>query len=592
MSTTSRLGLCFGVALHLGVSAWATGVQAHDQERKTELFNPGVALADNESAQPDGIGGKPALYEGMGSRSFPVTTTSSLAQAYFDQGLTLTWAFNHAEAVRAFRHAQALDPACAMCAWGEAFALGSNINDPMHDAAVAPAWAAISRATELSGGIGDYASISRMAEGSGVSSLEKRLIAALSQRYSADSGADRAVLDAAWASVMRRLAADYPDNVDVQVLFADSLMNLQPWDYWEADGRTPKGNTGELVATLEHALSLDPDHPAAAHLYIHTVEASAEPERAEPYADRLRDAVPAAGHLVHMPAHLYIRVGRYLDALEANRKAIAADEAMLAQIGDEASPLYRFGYYPHNVHFLMVAAQLAGSKEDVLSAAAKLNDVTSDQVSEELAWVQAIKTAPFTAHAQFSEAETILALPDPGDRFPMVKGFWHYARGIAHARAGDLEASLADANAIQHIIETADLSGLEDQYLPARDLLGIARHVVEARVGQARGDHAVAEQALRQAVALQDTIPYMEPPYWYYPVRQTLGSVLLRQGKGGEAVEVFRQALAEQPRNGWALWGLSRALEAAGDQANAEDTKAAFKQAWVGDLSLLTLDRL
>ena len=576
MTTTNRLRPALALGLYLGVSLLSLGAMAHDTQRKTELFNPGVAAADKEDVPPAAAGGRPVLYEGLGDRTFPVTTESAEAQAYFDQGLMLSWAFNHAEALRAFREAQRLDPGCAMCFWGEALALGSNINDPMHDEAIAPAWAALTKALELK----DSASPRELA-----------LIEALAHRYAPDASADRAALNVAWADAMRKVASEYKTDVDIQVLFADAMMNLQPWDYWEAGGTTPKGIGAELIATLEATLALDPDHPAAAHFYIHTVEASATPELAEPYADRLRDAVPAAGHLVHMPAHIYVRVGRYADALEANRKAIRADEALLAQVGDAASPLYRFGYYPHNVHFLMVSAQLAGSRQDVLEAAAKLNEVTSDQVSEELAWVQAIKTAPYTGHAQFSEPELILELPDPGDRFPLVKGFWHYARGIAQARAGDFAAAEVEAQSIGTLIETADFIGLEAQYLHARDLLGIARNVVEARVSQVQGNFAEAEHKLRAAVALQDGIAYMEPPYWYYPVRQTLGAVLLQQEKPEEAVEVFQQALKEQPRNGWALWGLAQA-QLAIEADEAAVTETAFRKAWAGEEGLLTLDRL
>ena len=577
MTTDRKFKLAWGLGLHLGASLLSMGALAHETQRKTELFNPGVGVADAETVQPaTANGGRPVLYEGLGNRTVPVTTASAEAQAYFDQGLTLSWAFNHAEALRAFREAQRLDPNCAMCFWGEAFAHGSNINDPMHDEAIAPAYAALGKALELKGA---------------ASAKERALIEALSRRYAPDASADRAVLNVAWADSMRDVAAAYKSDVDVQVLFADALMNLQPWDYWEAGGTTTKGIGAELVATLEAALKIDPDHPAAAHLYIHTVEASATPELAEPYADRLRNAVPAAGHLVHMPSHIYVRVGRYADALQANRDAIKADEAMLAQVGELASPLFRFGYYPHNVHFLMISAQLAGSRQDVLEAAAKLNEVTSDQVSEELAWVQAIKTAPYTGHAQFSEPDVILELPDPGDRFPLVKGFWHYTRGIAHARNGDFAAAGAEAEAIGGIVETADFSGLEAQYLPARDLLGIARHLVEARVSQMQGRLAEAEDKLSAAVALQDGIPYMEPPYWYYPVRQTLGAVLLQQDKPAEAIEIFQQALKEQPRNGWALWGLAQA-QLVLDVEAAAITEAAFQKAWAGEKALLTLDRL
>jgi tetratricopeptide (TPR) repeat protein len=321
------------------------------------------------------------------------------------------------------------------------------------------------------------------------------------------------------------------------------------------------------------------------------VEASAHPEDAEDVADRLRGSVPAAGHLVHMPAHIYTRIGRYEDSMAVNRDAVAADEAFLEQAGSIASPIYRFGYYPHNVHFLMISAQMAGVAEDVISSAEKLAAVTSDDFAQEVAWVQAIKSAPYSAHAQFSDPATVLALPDPGVRFPFVQGFWHYARGVALAARGDVETAWGEVEAIESLIAEADLSALEAQYLPARDVLGIAKHVVEARIEQARKDYAAAEHHLKAAIAIQDGIPYMEPPSWSYPVRQTLGAVLLQQGRADDAAATFTQALAEAPRNGWALWGLLQATTAAGD-GNASAIKAAFSKAWLGSDSLLTLDRL
>jgi tetratricopeptide (TPR) repeat protein len=506
----------------------------------------------------------------------PITTDNAKAQAYFDQGLGLTWAFNHSEARRAFQEGQRLDPNCAMCFWGEAFVLGPNINDGMRDEAIAPAVAAVQRASALK---------------AGVSAKERALIDALARRYAADPAADRAALNAAWADAMREVAQAYPHDATVLVFFADALMNLQPWDYWEADGTTPKGHGGEIAMTLKQALELDPDHPAAAHLFIHAVEASAHPEDAEAVADRLRGAAPAAGHLVHMPAHIYMRLGRHQDSVAVNRDAVAADEAFLQQAGGAASALYRFGYYPHNVHFLMVSAQMAGLAEDVISSADKLAKVTSDEVSQELGWVQAIKTAPYSAHAQFSDAETILALRDPGDRFPFVKGFWHYARGVALAASGEVESARREAEAIERLITAADLSGLEAQYLPAREVLRIAKHVVEARIEQAREDYGAAEHHLMEAIALQDGLSYMEPPFWYYPLRQTLGAVLLQQGRAAEAVTAFEQALRQAPRNGWVLWGLLQAQTAAGD-GNAAATRAAFAKAWLGNQNLLTLGRL
>jgi tetratricopeptide (TPR) repeat protein len=389
---------------------------------------------------------------------------------------------------------------------------------------------------------------------------------------------------------MRSVAKRDPDDANVLVFFADALMNLQPWDYWESDGVTPKGHGREIAITLKEALEVDPDHPAAAHLFIHAVEASAHPGDAEAVADRLRGSVPAAGHLAHMPAHIYTRIGRYKDSMEVNRDAIAADEAFLAQADTQASALYRFGYYPHNVHFLMTSAQMAGVAEDVFATAEKLAAVTSDDVAQDLAWVQAIKSAPYSAHAQFSAPDTILALTDPGSRFPFVKGFWHYARGVALAARGEVAPAWQEVKAIEAIIAEADLSALEAQYLPARDVLGIAKHLVEARIEQSREDYAAAAHHAMEAVALQDGLPYMEPPYWYYPARQTLGAIQLQQGRAEAAVETFNKALAETPRNGWALWGLLQAQLAA-DQ-NPVATRAALQKAWLGWDDLLTLGRL
>jgi len=574
MRTTTSIALRAAAAgLSLALLAPADPAYGHETaKKKTELFSPGAGLAEGDTA---GGGGRPPLYEGLGRLSMRVTTASAQAQAYFDQGLALTWGFNHAEARRSFAEAGRIDPECAMCLWGEAFVLGPNINDAMHDDAVRPAYEVIRRALALR----DRAT-----------PRERALIEALARRYAADATAARAKLDRDWADAMRDVAAAYPGDVDIQVLFADALMNLQPWDYWEAGGVTPKGHGGEIVAVLERALAIDPNHPAAAHLYIHAVEASADPGRAEAVADRLRGAMPGAGHLVHMPAHIYTRVGRYGDAMAVNRDAIAADESFLAKAGAAASPLYRYGYYPHNVHYLMVSAQMAGVRQDVIDTAAKLAAVISDEVASDLAWVQAIKTAPFTAHAQFSGADEVMMLPDPGEAFPFVRGLRHYARGVALARSGDTGAVAVEAAAIGQLIATADFDALEAQYLPARDVLGVARHVVEARIAQARGDLTAAERSLSAAIALQDGLPYMEPPYWYYPVRQTLGAVLLQQGRAEEAVAAFRSALGHAPRNGWALWGLMQAQRAAG--VDGGDTAAAFEAAWLGDRSLLSLDRL
>jgi tetratricopeptide (TPR) repeat protein len=542
---------------------------------KNELFKPGVHLASlgvraAAAAAGDGL---PHL-DGLGPRRLEVTTESEAAQADVDQGYAWLMGFNHFLAAAYFRQAQAADPNCAMCYWGEAYALGPNINDVMHDASVRPAFQAISTAMALK----DRAS-----------EREQALIEALALRYSPDPAAERAALDAAYADAMVEVADRYPDDPEVLVLAAEAIMNSQPWDYWEADGVTPKGRAGTLVDVLETALELDPDHPHAIHLYIHTVEASADPHRAEPHADRLAELMPTAGHLVHMPAHIYYRVGRYQDSLEANIEAAAADEALFEH-WEESGP-YRFGYYPHNVHFVLTSAQMAGLAAETLDAAQKLEAVMSDEVAAEVGWIQAIKTAPLTAHAQFSDTETIMALPEPDGTMPYVQAFWHYARGLALAREGD-PAALDEARAIEALKEADGLDMLVESYIPAPDILQLAANVVRARHLAQAGDFAEATALLEEAASIQAAIPYMEPPYWYYPVEQTLGAVHLEAGDAATAALHFQGALATAPNNGWSLHGLHEAQLAMGDEAAAEVTAEWLAEAWVGPAELLTLERL
>ncbi len=539
-----------------------------------ELFKPGVRLAAMGGAAAADASDVP-IFSGLGELSFEITTNSDLARRYFEQGLALTYGFNHAAALESFRAAQAADPTCAICYWGAAYVLGPNINDPMHDENIAPAFAEIAQASALKGD---------------ATTREQALIDALSARYSADPNADRTALDSAYADAMDDVAATYPEDQDIAVLYAEALMNTQPWDYWEPGGVTSKAAGGTIVSTLERVLEANPQHPHAIHLYIHAVEASADPGRAEPYADRLAGLLPAAGHLVHMPGHIYYRIGRYVDSMETNRKAVVADEAFFAQLDDEG--LYRFGYYPHNLHFLLVSALMAGGEADAVAAADKLGKVMSDEVAEQVPWVQAIKTSPYTTHAVFSDSGTILSLEEPDDRFPMVQAFWHYGRGIAQIRAGDLEAGAAEAAAIKEIRETADFTSLVEGFVPAPELLTIAELVLEGQTARAEGRYSDAINTFEEAVALQDTIPYMEPPYWYYPVRQSLAAAQLEAGDAEAAADTFRQSLVNTPNNGWALWGLMQAQEAIGDQDGAKVTADLLAQAWAGPDGLLTLERL
>src|SRR5262245_10478769 len=353
-----------------------------------KAVTPAPAFADSE----------PPLWDGLGSVTYRITTSSPQAQAYFDQGLRLAYAFNHSEAQRAFRKAERLDPDCAMCFWGEALVLGPNINLPMQEDAVAPAYAAAARARALS---------------AKASPREQALIEALATRYIQDAKAERAPLDAAYAAAMAKVAAAYPDDNDIAVLYAEAVMDLSPWNYWQPGGHEPNPQSAPIVPTLERVLAREPDHPGAIHFYIHAVEASDRPQRAEPYADRLRGAIPTAGHLVHMPSHIYYRVGRYLDALADNKVAAAVDEKYLSDTNPPMGP-YRLGYYPHNVHFVMASAQMAGDGPTVVAQAEKLHAIIPDEVARGIAFVHPVKAAPYFAHAQFSAPEAILALPDPG----------------------------------------------------------------------------------------------------------------------------------------------------------------------------------
>jgi len=521
------------------------------------------------------LAGRPPLFDDLGALTYPITTTSAEAQDYFDQGLRLSFAFNHAEARRAFQEAQRLDPTCAMCFWGEALVLGPNINAPMEASANAPALAAIARAKAVAA--------------TGAKEKERDLVAALSTRYSASPGAERAALDKAYADAMGALVQKYPQDLGIAVLYAEALMDLSPWDYWEAGGARPKGRTAEIVATLERVLKGYPDHPGAIHLYIHTIEASTTPERAERHAERLAALMPGAGHIVHMPSHIYYRIGRYRDALAANKAAVAADERYIDRV--KGRSLYTAMYYPHNVHFLMAAAQMSGDGRAALAAADKLAKLVPDEAARTIPWAQPIKAAPYFAHVLFGTVDTTLALAKP-EGIPYVEAMWHYARGIAHVRQGDLAAAEAEAGSIGHLARTSDFSALEAMAIPSVPVLDLAREVLLGRIVQARGDLGAAIRRFQRATEIQDGLAYMEPPYWYYPVRQSLGAVLLQAGRVDDAEAAFRAVLKQSPSNGWALFGLAENLRARGDGDAAAEVEARLGKAWAGDRAQLDLGRL
>ncbi|MBR1200454.1 tetratricopeptide repeat protein [Bradyrhizobium sp. AUGA SZCCT0158] len=528
--------------------------------------SPAPAFADTE----------PPLWTGIGSTTWKVTTANERAQAYFDQGLRLAYAFNHDEARRAFRMAQKLDPDCAMCFWGEALVLGPNINLPMPEDAVAPAYDAAQKAKALAGK---------------ASPREQALIGAIAVRYGSDPKAARAPLDAAYAAEMAKAAKQFPEDDEIATLYAEAVMDLSPWDYWKPGGRDAKPQSVPIVPTLERVLARNPNHAGAIHLYIHAVEASDRPKRAEPYADKLRGAVPGAGHLVHMPSHIYYRVGRYLDALEDNKTAVKVDEKYLTETNAPMG-VYRLGYYPHNVHFVMASAQMAGDGPTVIAAAEKLGQLIPSEAAKGIAMVQPVKAAPYFAHAQFSTPETILALQDPGDAIPYVKAMWLYVRGVALVANRDFAGATAAASAIETIERTADFKLLTDSGVPAQEVLRIARTVVLARVAQAKGDYRTAIIRFERAAALQDNLAYTEPPYWYYPIRQSLAAVLLQAGRYAEAARQFRRALSRAPANGWSYYGLAELHKARGDGSAARKAEADLVRTWIGDRKLLQVSNL
>jgi tetratricopeptide (TPR) repeat protein len=510
---------------------------------------------------------EPPLFEGLGSLSLKVGTTVPAAQRYFDQGLRLTFAFNHAEAQRAFRAAQARDPGCAMCFWGESLVLGPNINAPMMPEAQAPALEALGKAVALA---------KKQAP-----ARDRALIEALAARYSADPKAERAALDAAYADAMGKVAARWPDDPTILSLHAEAMMDTQPWDYWEAAGARPKGRGAAIVAALEKALARNPSHPGAIHLYIHAMEASTKPEKALAPASRLAAQMPAAGHIVHMPAHIYYRLGMYRESLEANRKAIAIDERYFAS--SPSDPLYKSAYYPHNIHFAMVSAQMGGDGRTAIEAATKLDAAMPVDVVKQFPIMQPVKASPYTTHAQFADPDATLKLPAPAPGLVLVSANYHYARAVAHAAKKDAAGAKREIAALDKLGKETDFKPFGEWGIPAKEIVQTAKLVAEGRLADAMGDLDGAARAYEDAIFIEDSLAYMEPPYWYYPVRQSLGSVRLRQGRLDEAEKAFRESLARVRGNGWALAGLAETYRRKGDAKSEAATRKAFARAWFGE---------
>jgi tetratricopeptide (TPR) repeat protein len=507
------------------------------------------------------------LFNDLGTYSVPITTSVPMAQRFFDQGLTLTYGFNHAEAIRSFREAARLDPQCAMCYWAIAFALGPNINMPMVDEAVPEAHSAAEKALQLS----------RHA-----SPREQALIRALVNRYAPPPVKDRSALDRAFADAMREVMRQFPDDAEAQTLFAESLMDLSPWDYWLPNG-DPKPATREMIATLERVLAATPNHPGANHLYIHVVEASVNPDRAVAAADRLGPLAPGAGHLVHMPSHIYIRVGRYHDAAVANIKAGEADTSYIAQC--QAQGVYPLLYHPHNWHFLWAAATFAGKKEWAERGALRTRELMGTHQHDDPMfgpYIQHFWLTPLYHQVRFGEWDQILAASDPPD-LPYPRAIWHYARGMAYAGRGDVKLARQELLAMQPYVEDPTLAGVQVSIRNnARQLAAIARLVLAGTVEERDGKLDRAIEILGEARDLEDALGYNEPEDWHYPVRQILGAVQLEAGKAADAERTYRDELARHRENGWSLFGLQQSLSA---QERTEEAAAVGRRlttAWAG----------
>lgn len=534
--------------------------------------------ADAQFWDPRALDGDPATataplaprLTGLGRLDHPVTTTKNPdSRAFFTQGMNLVYAFNHPEAVRAFRESARLDPDNAMAWWGQALALGPNLNLPMQPEAMAPAWDSAQRALRLKGR---------------ASPVERALIEALATRYSQDPKADRATLDRAYADAMAKVAAAHPEHLGTATLYADALMNTSPWNYWLPDGQ-PRPDTPAILRTLESVLAANPEHPGALHLYIHAVEAR-DPGRAEAAADRLQPLMPGAGHLVHMPAHIYMQVGRYADAYDVNVAAARADEGYLDQC--KAQGIYPLLYYPHNVHFQVWAAMFQGRSTVALADARKLAGHSHPE-PDVFGLPEVFELQPLFVLVRFGRWDEVLKAPQPPAPARLMNALWHYARGLAFQHGGKPAVAGKELEALRAI---ALEPGLKEQYTaftPTLKLITIAEQVLAAEIaaGSRRYDEAIAR--LQRAVLLQDGLMYNEPPDWYFPVRHYLGAVLLEAGLPQEAEAVYWQDLAEYRENGYSLLGLQKALEAQGRSGEAasvaERQRKAFAQA---DVTLTT----
>lgn len=521
-----------------------------------------IALMSSDAMAQD----TPAtLIEGLGDHHHAIATSRDDAQQYFDQGLILTFAFNHAEAIRSFERAAELDPGSPMPLWGIAYALGPNYNLPAGPDQLKRASETIQKALKLA---------------EKAAPRERAYVEALAARYSSDPDANQQKLGEDFAARMKALSEAYPDDLDAATLYAESMMNLNPWNLWTKDGQ-PWDRTSEIVAVLERVLARDPSHPGANHLYIHAVEASPHPERALAAAKRLESIAPASGHLVHMPSHIYMLVGDYKTAADANVIAAKVDEHYIDS--EHVKGAYPMLYFHHNLHFIAAARGMEGRYGDARAAAARLTESLHSH-ADDIPGLRNFITEyfgmyPLLTAVRFRDWEAVLATKEPAEDLPISQGLRHYARGVAFAAKNDVGRATVERDRLAKVVGALPA---ESRYgnSPAPEVLNVALAIVDGRIAERKGDMEKAISDLGVAVAMQDKLAYNEPADWHYPVRESLGAALLKAGRAGQAEAVFRTDLQKNPRSGRSLFGLVEALTAQGKGDEAMLVRQEFDDAW------------
>jgi len=516
---------------------------------------------DEKANQPSPTGQLAPRLQNLGPHTFPVTTFSRDAQLFMSQGLNLAYGFNHAESGRSFREAARLDPDCAMAYWGQALVLGPNINAVMDAANEAPAYELVQKAVSLK---------------SKASAREQAYIDALAKRYTGKAE-DRAAADKAYADAMREVAKAFPEDLDAQAIYAESIMDLRPWGYWMPDGEPYEG-TKEIVSIIESVFERNPNHPLALHLYIHLMEPTETPEKAEIASDRLLTLMPGAGHMVHMPSHIYQRIGRYADAAKSNELAVMADEDYITQCN--AQGLYPMGYYPHNIHFLWFAATMDGRGQLAIDNARKVAAKVPNEALKEMPLLAGFAVVPYYALTRFGRWDEMLKEQAPPADNLYMTGMWHYARGQAFLGKGKLAEAEKELAEVKRIAMDPALDFKLFSPNPAVAIFSIAPEVLGGEIAAAKKNYDEAISHLEKAVRLEDSLVYTEPSEWHYPPRHALGAILIEAGRPREAETIYWEDLRRNRENGWALYGLTKALEAQGKTEQAALIKQRFERAW------------